>query len=220
VIVNAMLQSSRLAAVGLMASMPVLSAAVAAESGDLRALRIGMAVSEMPATGYTDFNCTDAPSRQLSSWSEWASCPAATGGLHAVSFRYDDSNNELARITDKDEGTKIAGQPVLLAALIGDDGRLDGLRIETDPKARLYQHKKAFLFGLQVRARYGDDGWTCTQGEPATDEQPIGGVFVKEHCEKTANGRHFVVDRELFRRPDKDLREFVGGTQVLILRQG
>ncbi len=219
-IVNAVLRSGWLAAVGLLASMPALSAAVAAEGGDLRALRIGMAVNEMPATGYMDFRCADAPSRQLSGWSDWASCPAATGGLHAVSFRYDDSNNELAPINDKDEGTKIAGQPVLLAALIGDDGRLDGLRIETDPKARLYQHKKAFLFGLQVRARYGDDGWTCTQGEPATDEQPIGGVFVKEHCEKIAGGRHFIVDRELFRRPDTDVRAFVGGTKVLILRQG
>jgi hypothetical protein len=220
VIVDATWKAAWIAAIGLLALMPLRLAAFAAESGDLRTLRIGIAASEMPLSGYTEFRCSDAPSHQISGWSDWESCPAGKDSLHAVSFRYDDSNNELARINDKDEGTKIAGQPVMLTALIGDDGRLDGLRIETDPSARLYQHKKAFLFGLQVRARYGDDGWTCTQDEPAADEQPIGGVFVKERCEKTAGGRHFIVNRELFRRPNTDLREFVSGTQVLILRQG
>ena len=158
-----------------------------------------------------------APERKLSGWSEYGQCPADRMGLHGVGFRYDDSTNELARINDDAQGTKIAGQPVLLALLIGDDARVDGLRIETDPKARLYAYKKAFLFGQQVKARYGQEGWSCTNAPPAADERPVGGVFVKEHCEKTTATRRFLLDRQLFRHADQDLKKFTDGTQLTIL---
>jgi len=187
------------------------------EPNDLREFRVGMRVSELPATGYIGLTCTDAPERTLSGWSEYGKCPADPAGFHSVSFRYDDSKNELARINEDARGTKIAGQPVLLALLIGEDARLDGLRIETDPKARLYAYKKAFLFGQQVKARYGPEGWKCTNAKPSGDEQPVGGVFVKEHCEKTTATRRLVLDRQLFRHAGEDLKKFTDGTQLTIL---
>jgi hypothetical protein len=109
---------------------------------------------------------------------------------------------------------------VSLALLIGDDARVDGIRIRTDPGGPLYLRKKAFLFADQVKARYGEQGWTCSDAQPGPDEAPIGDVFVKRHCEKTADGRHLVLDQELYRHQDQKLRDFVGGTQLTILRAG
>jgi len=43
----------------------------------------------------------------------------------------------------------VAGHPAILTLLIDDNGHVTGLQIETDPKARLYVRKKAFLLGLR-----------------------------------------------------------------------
>jgi hypothetical protein len=92
------------------------------------------------------------------------------------------------------------------------------LQIETDPKARLYIRKKAFLLGIQARSRYGSDGWTCAEGQPGAGDQPVGGVYVNERCTKTISGRSLVVERNLFRRPDQDIKNFVDQTRISILR--
>jgi hypothetical protein len=179
-----------------------------------------MAVADLPEAGYTDFACAQDPERKLEGWSDWQSCPPDDAGLRAVHFEYDDSTNELARIDEDAAGTHVGGHPVLLSLLIGADARVEGLRIATDPKARLYMRKKAFLFASQVKARFGEEGWRCVEAQPGTDETPVGGMFIKEHCEKTTATRHYVLDRELFRRSGAALRDFVGGTQLTILRAG
>nr|WP_294523930.1 hypothetical protein [uncultured Rhodopila sp.] len=197
---------------------PVLSAAIvlplcaaaAAQQNDLREFRVGMPVSALPQSGYGSFSCANDPSQKIEDWRDYKTCPAASDGLRAVSFRYD---------TGGDDGqTIVGGQPVTLALLIDDTAEVAGLRIETDPHARLYLHKKAYLFALQVRARFGDDGWTCRKAEPTATQQPVGGVFIKEHCEKATETRRFVLDRQLFRDPAKDLRDFTDASQLTILK--
>lgn len=189
------------------------AAAAAVQQSDLREFRVGMPVSELPRTGYGGFACDGDPSKKLSAWGDYQACPASPDGTHAVSFRYDGGPG--AEDSDK---TRVGGQPVNLALLIDDDALVSGLRIDTDPHARLYLHKKAYLFALQARARFGEDGWTCRKADPTSTEQPIGGVFVNEHCEKLTATRHFVLDRQLFRDPAKDLRDFTDATQLTILR--
>ena len=112
----------------------------------------------------------------------------------------------------------MAGHPAILTALIDNAGTVAGLKIETDPKARLYLRKKAFLFDQQVKARYGPDGWACTQAQPEAGEQPVGGVYVKERCTKTVDGRALVVERNLFRQAGQDEKSFSDETRVKILR--
>jgi hypothetical protein len=192
----------------------------AAPRSDVREFRVGMPVSDLPGSGYTEFTCADDPKHALTSWSGYQDCPADSSGLHAGGFRYDDSVNRRAGIDDDYRGSKIAGHPVTIALLIGNDARVDGIRIRTDPGGPLYLRKKAFLFAGQVKARYGEQGWVCSDASPGPDEAPIGGVFIKRHCEKTAVGRRLVLDQELYRRPDQNLRDFVGGTQLTILRAG
>ena len=108
--------------------------------------------------------------------------------------------------------------PAILTLLVDDKGLVAGLRIVTDPKARLYIRKKAFLLGMQVKSRYGAEGWTCRQAQPADGEQPVGGVYIRESCLKTLQGRSITVERELFRRPDQDMKTFVDETRILIRR--
>jgi hypothetical protein len=190
---------------------PVTSAG-AQESGenDLRDIRLGMLATDLPNAGYVNLVCATDPQKTLTTWGGWSSCPADSSGLHAIKFGYDP-------VTSRD-GTIVAGHPAILTLLVDDAGIIGGLRIETDPKARLYIRKKAFLFGIQVKSRYGLDGWSCTQAQPNGGEQPVGGVYLKESCLKTARGRLITIDRKLFRRTDQDAKTFVDETQILIRR--
>lgn len=184
---------------------------------DLREFRVGMMVAELPGQGYVDLVCAGDPARTLRGWSEHATCPADEQGRHGVRFRFDDATNPRVVFGDKYEGTKVAGHPVLLTLLIGDDERVEGLVIETDPAARLYLRKKAFLLANQVKARYGEDGWVCRSDPPAANEVAVGGVLIKEHCEKEADGRRLVLDRRLLRPAGEELKAFVGSTRLVVL---
>lgn len=194
-----------------------LARPAATQENDLRDIRVGMEAQELQRSGYVGLACADAPGTAPAEWQDYARCPAAADGRHAVRFQYDDARNPLAFVNDTYEGTRVGGHPVLLTLLIRGDGRVDGLRIETDPAARLFFRRKAFLLGGLAKARFGEDGWDCTSRQPTEDTQPVGGVFVQEHCEKTTPSRRYVLDRALFRRPDRDLREFVSRSRVEIL---
>ena len=177
---------------------------------DLRDVRIGGKVADLPAAGYVDFSCPADANAKPAGWSAWSDCPAGPDGLHELHFGYDPATSR--------EGTIVAGHPAVLTALIDKDGVVAGLRIETDPKARLYLRKKAFLFGPQVKARYGSEGWTCTQADLAAGEEPVGGIEVKERCTKTTQGRVLTIERNLFRKAEQDEKNFVDETRVTILR--
>jgi hypothetical protein len=207
----------RAAAAAALAAVFLAAPAAAAEENELRDLRVGMEARELPRSGYLGFTCADPPGTALPDWRDYARCPPDAAGRRAVRFRYDDAANPQALVNDKYEGTKVGGHPVLLTLLIGEGGRVDGLRIETDPSARLFLRKKAFLFGELAKARFGEDGWACTSAQPTGDAQPVGGVFVQEHCEKTTPTRRYVLDRALFRRPGQELRDFVSRSRLEIL---
>ncbi len=204
----------------ILVALAVLAAAPFAPSNaaenDLREFRIGMTVSTLPQHGYNAFACASDLGRHLESWQGFAQCPAGPAGLHAVRFSYDEAANPLSKVNDLYEGTKVGGHPVLLTVLIGDDAEVHGLVIETDPKARLYLRKKAFLLGAQVKARYGEAGWTCRSADQADDKEPVGGVFIDEHCEKSTPARHLALDRALYRRPGDPLKDFVSQTRLEI----
>jgi hypothetical protein len=177
---------------------------------DLRDIRLGMAASELAKSGYVDFACAADPKHSLAGWENWHDCPAEASGSRAIRFGFDPTTSR--------DGTMVAGHPALLTLLIADGGTVAGLQIETDPKARLYLRKKAFLLGIQAKSRYGSDGWLCTEGEPGAGDQPVGGVYLRERCTKTISGRALVVERNLFRRAEQDIKDFVDETRVSILR--
>ncbi|MEH3146713.1 MAG: hypothetical protein PGN34_15510 [Methylobacterium frigidaeris] len=186
---------------------PLPAAGATAEPTDLRDVRVGMAVTDLPAAGYDRLTCRGGEPRTIASWQEWRSCPADERGQRAIGFRYDDVDRK---------GTKVAGHPALLTLRVGADARIDGLDIETDPKAPMFLRKKGFLLGLQARAHWGEDGWTCETEAPSGDETPIGDTFVKEQCRKVLPHRVVTVRRELYRPIGQDLRAFVSRTRISI----
>ena len=176
---------------------------------DLRDIRLGKPVTDLPDAGYVNLACA-TDSKTLTAWAGWRDCPADASGFHAIKFGYDPFTSA--------DGTIVAGHPAVLTLLVDDAGTVSGLRIETDPKARLYLRKKAFLFGIQVKSRYGLDGWSCTQAQPSAGEHPVGGVYVRERCTKTSHDRSIVVERNLFRKSNQDMKNFVDETRTTILR--
>ena len=107
--------------------------------------------------------------------------------------------------------------PVILSLLIDDRGVVQGIRAVTDPDARMYMKKKAYLLTLRVKGRYGRDGWHCRREEPVGGKTPVGGVFIDEVCEKTYHGRRLVVHTDLYRTAEQSGREFTNATRLEIL---
>lgn len=188
----------------------------ARDIADLRDLSLGMSVANIPPEEYINLACADNHDIKLAGWEDFRTCPADEMGLQVISFRFNDEVNPLAAVNDKYEGTKLGGHPVLVRGLVDNSGALQGIRIDTDPNARPFWRKKAFLLALIVKARYGETGWTCREAEPHDGEAPVGGVFIREHCEKRSERRHLVLDREIYRRADQALSDFVNATHLLI----
>jgi hypothetical protein len=195
----------------LMQTVVPLSVARGSGPTDLRDIRVGMTLKDLPDTGYTNFSCPADPAQKLSGWESWKQCPAGADGMHAVRFDYD--------VATSREGTLVAGHPAILTLLVDDHASVAGLQIDTDSKARLYIRKKAFLLGMQAKSRYGSEGWDCKQAQSNAQEEPVGGVYVNERCTKDVTGRSVVVERRLFRRPDQDTKTFVDETRITILRK-
>src|SRR4029077_21044484 len=120
----------------------------AQELGDLRDLRVGMSIAAMPASEYVQLSWRGTHDQPLVGWSDFRKCPRDATGLRSVGFRFNERLNGLAQVNEKYQGTKVAGHPVVLTALIDESGTIDGLRIDTDPQARLFLRKKAHLLAL------------------------------------------------------------------------
>ncbi|SIN94226.1 hypothetical protein SAMN05443247_00888 [Bradyrhizobium erythrophlei] len=179
-------------------------------NSDVRDLVVGMPIRAIPTAGYIDLSCADDASRKLRSWSESGECPSGVDGLRAVRFEFDSATSR--------DGTWIAGHPVILTALVDGSATLAGLKIDTDPEAKLYMRKKAFLLGAQVKSRYGSEGWVCARRGQEAGERPVGGIYIRESCRKALRGRVLMVERDLFRRPDQGSKDFVNSTRVSITR--
>ena len=196
-----------------------LAAAEDPEDGDLRDLRVGVSVDQLPVEGYTGFACGHdggAPGPALAGWHDFRRCPADAQGRHEVVFAFAES--PLAPLGDRWEGTKIAGHPVIPSLLIDDRGVVEGLRVVTDPDARLYLKKKAFLFGIRVMGRYGRDGWQCTEAPPGDGRSSVGGMYIDRRCEKTWRDRRLILDTDLYRAAGQEGQEFTGASRLEILQ--
>lgn len=190
------------------------------ERGDIREFRVGLTVGQLPETGYVDFACgsdDSAPGRALAGWAEFGLCRADRHGLHEVRFDYGSSEVAFAQANDKWEGTKVSGHPVVLSLLFSAAGVVEGIRIVTDPAARRYLRKKAYLLSLQVKHRFSPETWRCVRHEPADDESPVGGVYLKERCENRLADRTVTLETDLYRKAGQGPEDFVNASRVEIL---
>lgn len=203
-------------AIVAVAACLVLGAALAhAEDAPTRAdiwtLKLGAPASALPRDAFVDYACGSnggPPQQALSGWSDYAKCRPEPNGLREVYFRYDDELEYWARahrartLIAQYSGTKVLEFPVVVSGLFDAGGKLAGLRIVTDPQASPQDRKEAYTLTNFFKARYGGDGWDCTDTPPAPGETPVGTRYINQRCTKLVKGdiRAVLVTR-FFRKP-------------------
>jgi hypothetical protein len=172
-------------------------------------VHIGAAASEIPDE-FVNYACGTnggPPSVPLASFAEFAKCRADANGLREVYFEYDDELEYWARALElKAEIRMYAGTtayefPVVASVLFDDAGLVKGERLVTDPRQQLSRDRFEFwTLANFIRQRFGDDGWECKNLPPDEGENPIGSHFVKNHCERTADGLHLILEQRFFQK--------------------
>jgi hypothetical protein len=164
-------------------------------------LKLGTPAAALP-NGLGEYACGTnggPPSQPLSGWSDFRRCRSETSGLREVYFRYDDEleywakANDLPTEIERYSGTKVYDFPVVLSALFDDGGTLAGLRIVSDPRDTTRSRDEAYTLRNFLTARFGRDGWNCTDLPPAEGEEPVGRSFIKQDCNKTLGGPSLAV---------------------------
>lgn len=179
----------------------------AADAGELHGLKLGLAARAMTEDGFTDLACgsNGGPPRQpLDAWAEFAKCPPEASGLHEVTARFGRAIDDPLYASQRTD-TRVAGHPVILSVLFDDEGVLRGIRLVSDPRGSPIERRMAHLLRLAVINRYDPNGWTCTDFPPTDGETLVGGVFVKQRCDKTTAERHLIVEARLLRKPGQSV---------------
>jgi hypothetical protein len=172
-------------------------------------IRIGEAASEIPDE-FMNYACGTnggPPSVPLAGFTGFKKCRVEADGLREVYFEYDDELEYRARALGiKAEIRMYAGTtayefPVVASALIDDAGIVNGLRLVTDPRQQVSRDRSEFwmLAGF-IRQRFGDDGWECKDLPPNDGEGPVGSRFIKNHCEKQADGLRFMLEQRFLQK--------------------
>ena len=183
------------------------------DPGEIRGLKLGLKAATMTTDGFGEFACgsNGGPARQkLDDWTGFSKCPPEASGLHEVNVRFEDEKEFIGRAVDDDRytaqrsSTRVAGHPVILSVLFDDGGTLRGLRFFSDPRASPLERRMAHMLRLAVINRYGAGGWNCTDLPAAEGETPVGGVFVKQRCEKLTAERTLAVEARFLRKPGQN----------------
>jgi len=194
-----------------------------ADRGEIHGLKLGLVARSMTTDGFGDLACGSnggTPRQRLDDWSDFGKCRPENSGLYEVTARFDDEDEYIGKAIDDPlyahgkTGTRVAGHAVILSALFDRDGVLRGLRFVTDPRAAPCERRMAHMLRLAVINRYEPSGWTCTDFPPAAGETPVGGVFIKQRCEKAAPERHLMVETHFLRKPGQsDIDPTTGETR-------
>jgi hypothetical protein len=182
---------------GLLLAGPL---AVGAQERPTRAevwdIKLGLSAEALPEA-FAEYACGSnggPPGVPLAGWRDFRRCRAEPGGLHEVYFRYDDELEYWARANnfttevEQFSGTKVYGFPVVLSALFDVRGVLVGLRIVSDPRDASRRREDAHALRNFITARFGRDGWACTDHPPAEGETPVARTFIKQDCRKAIHG--------------------------------
>jgi len=171
-------------------------------------------VADLPEDEFVDPACGTnggPPGLAIGTFERFERCRAEASGLREVWFRYDDEWEFIARAArDSDAVARnnamvVLGQPVTLSLLIDRAGLVQGYRIFTDPRAEEEVRTHAYGVAIAFKARFGTDAWTCNDLAPAEGETAILGIFVKERCEKNADGQAVTVESRYYYKPGQAL---------------
>lgn len=223
--VSLMRLAGRVAVAFVFAALAIAGAAGAqaqSDPGEIHGLKLGLHAQAMTLDGWGQLACGSdggPPRQELDAWPDFKKCRPETNGLHEVAVRFDDEDEYVAKALGEPAqrtGTRVAGHPVVLSALFDEGGILRGIRMVSDPRATPAERRMAHLLGVAVINRYGTDGWQCVDFPPAAGESAVGGVFIKQRCDKTMPERVLTVETHFLRKPgqhdvDPDTHEYTQG---------
>jgi hypothetical protein len=167
-------------------------------------------VSDLPEEEFVDPACGTnggPPGLAIGTFERFERCRPEASGLREIAFRYDDELEFIARAARdpdaiaRNNAMVVLGQPVTLSLLIDRSGLVQGYRIFTDPHADEDLRAQAYAVAIAFKARFGADGWACANMPAAEGETPILGAFVKERCEKAADGLAITVESRHYYKP-------------------
>lgn len=184
--------------------------------GQGRAKRVGVfdipldkPAAELP-DAFIDYACGTnggPPSRPLRSFADYATCPADANGMHEVYFRYDDEWEYVARALEQEKeiqiyrGTQVYDYPIIASVLFNDAGIAKGLRIVTDPRDTEVRGRNEFWsMGNFLKQRFDEVDWNCVDLPRGDGENAVGSYFIKNHCEKIADGYHLIVEQQYLQK--------------------
>jgi hypothetical protein len=159
-------------------------------------LKLGTPVADLPDE-FTDYACGTGggpPSVAITGWKDFRRCRPEPNGLREVYFRYDDELEYWAKANNfsteirKYSGTKVFDFPVVLSARFDDAGVLAGIRIVSDPRDTSRDREEAYLLRNFLTARYGREGWDCSDLAAEDGETPVFRTFIKQRCRRTVEG--------------------------------
>ena len=174
----------------------------------------GTPVGDLPEDEFVDPACGTnggPPGLRIGSFEQFERCRAESSGLREIWFRYDDEVEYIARAArDPDAVTRsnamvVLGQPVVLSLLVDRAGLVQGYRIITDPHAHQDLRIDAYTIAIAFKARFGTEGWECSDTSPAAGETPILGTFVNQRCQKISDGQQIAVETRHYHKPGQAL---------------
>jgi hypothetical protein len=191
---------------------------------DVWSLKLGTPAPELPNNDFIDYACGSnggPPQEPLGGWSDYNKCKPEPNGLREIYFRYDDELEYWAKahrsrtLLAQYGGTKVLDFPVIVSGLFDQGGTLAGLRIVTDPRASPSERKQAYTLSNFFKARYGSEGWTCTDTPPAPGETPVGTLYINQRCTKLAKDNlRAILETRFLRLPGQ--AEFSGGGKLTV----
>jgi hypothetical protein len=177
-------------------------------------LQLPIPVGDLPEEEFVDPACGTnggPPGLRIGSFAQFARCREEGSGLREIWFRYDDELEFIARAArDADAVVRsnamiVLGQPVILSLLVDRAGLVQGYRIITDPHAEADVRINAYTVAIAFKARFGADGWNCTDLAPGEGETPILGTFIKQRCQKVSDGQQFNIEARHYYKPGQAL---------------
>ena len=178
---------------------------------DIWSLKLGTPASALPNNDFIDYGCGSnggPPQQRLSGWSDYGKCRPEPNELREVYFRYDDELEYVAKahraqtMIAQYSGTKVLDFPVVLSGLFDAGGTLAGLRIVTDAEVSPQERKQAYTLSNFLKARFGSEGWECSDNTSTPGETPVGTLYINRRCTKLLNGdRRVVLETKFLRKP-------------------
>ena len=177
------------------------------QAEDLRDFTVGSGIDIISERGYKNLKCKN--DKEISKWSNFKNCKKNSNGYYIILFEYDDR----FAVTEEYEGTQVAGHPVLINLAIDENGILQEININTDPKAPFYFRKQSHLLWMRVYAKYGAQNWACIDQDIKVGHIKIGKKYINRVCTKEVGNKIITIESHFYFVGEKNSK---AGAIVLI----